>query len=527
MTTHRSNIFSWPGVLVACVALAGCGGGGGGSSEPAATPATPTSPATTTSVVSKGVITGFGSVYVNGERYELDDSTRVNVDDEDERTGDDSALRLGMKVDVDAERRDGRLIASSIVHRRDLKGPVTDVVVDVDDPALGTFRLARTLVVVDGETLFDSNIGDNDGNGSIDIRDLVVSSGRMVVAVSGFVGDDGYLATRITRKSGVDDDDEIEIKGFIDAVDTAGSSFVVSGTTFLVTTATRFEDGLVFGEGLLGRFVEVEGRITASGYEAIEVEPEDDEDDRRGEFEIEGILVSVDTTVTPNQVQIGSRTLNVTDASGLTGLVGAKVEIEGRFNADGVLVIEQIRAKGGSVKLEDTVTSIDAAAGLFTTRLGLEIRPEPTSRLENDDDDDRLTPAQFLNLLRSGERIEARGFQDAAGAVVWTRIEREDDDDLECELQARVDAIAADETSFDLLGVTIDVAPGRDVEFEDEDDEALSRAQFFARLVIGDVVKAESGDDDPNGCQNGLLLAEEVEFERDASAPVLPATSSD
>ncbi|MEQ9004829.1 MAG: DUF5666 domain-containing protein, partial [Pseudomonadales bacterium] len=396
----------------------------------------------------------------------------------------------------------------------------------------GTLRVAGTLVVVDGETVFDGNVGDNDGNGAIDIRDLVVSSGRMVVAVSGFAGEDGYLATRITRKSGVgDDDDEVEIKGFVDAVDTAGSTFTVSGTRFSVTAGTEFEDGLSFDDSLLGVFVEVEGRITAAGYVATEVEREDDDDgDRLGRFEIEGILVSVDTAATPNQVQIGNRIIEVTDASALVGLIGAKVEIKGSFNADGVLVIERVRAKGGDVKLEDTVVSVDAAGGTFVTRLGLVVRPEPTSRLEgDDDDDDRLTPAQFLNRLRSGDLVEARGFVDPAGSVVWTRIEREDDDDevQECELQGPVEAIAADQSSFDILGVTIDAVSGGSVEFEDEHDDDISRATFFARLQVGDVVKAESDDDDVNGCQNGLLIAEEVEFERSASAPVLPASSSD
>lgn len=523
-----------PGIiaLLGVLTLGACGGGGGGASGSdgalAPPPSTPATPDAATEVVSKGVVTGFGSVWVNDERYELDDDTRVSVDDDDERFGDDGALRLGMKVDIDARERDGRKVASSIRHRPDLKGPVTGVVLDGDDPSTGSFRVAGTRVIVDGETLFDASIADNDGNGVVDIRDLVIANGHIRVAVSGFAGADGYLATRVTLARADGDDDDVEIKGFVDAVDVAASTMTVSGTTFIVTAGTEFDDGLSFGEGLVGEFVEVEARITSAGYEAREVEREDDDrGSQRGRFEIEGILVSVDTSVTPNVVQIGGRLLEVVDASSLVGLIGAKVQLKGAFDANGVLVLERTRVRGGDVKLEDRVTSVDAAAGTFTTRLGLVVRPEATSRLEDDDDDVRsLSPEQFLNRLRSGDEVEARGFIDEAGNVVWTRIERDDDDDddFECELQGPVESIASDQSALQILGVTIDVSPGRGVEFEDERDDDISRSEFFDRLRTGDIVKAESDDDDVNGCQNGLMLAEEVEIERSGSAvvPVIP-----
>lgn len=500
------------GFMAMVAACGGSGGGGDAPGNPVDTGATSSQP---TPVVSKGVITGFGSVYVNDIRYEVDDDTAVNVDDEDERVGDDGALQLGMKVKVEASEQDGRYVARSIEHRRDLKGPVTEIVLDTDDPALGSFRVARTPVVVDANTVFDDNVGDNDGNRAVDIRDLAAERGRLVVAVSGFATDDGYLATRISRLS--DDDDDVEIRGFVDAVDPTGGTLTVSGTVFAVTAATVFEDDATFDDDLIGAFVEVEARRIDDGYEALEVDREDDEDDdRRGRFEIEGILISVDTTVTPNLVQIGERTLEVRDASALAALVGVKVSIKGTFDEDGVLIIDRSRVEDDNVGTEDRVVSVDAAAGTFTTRLGLVIRPEGISRLEDDaddDDDDRLTPEQFLERLRANDWIEAHGFQSEDGAVTWTRIEREDEDDDEqqCELRGPVAAIADDLESFDVLGITVDIAAARSVEFEDEDDDWSGRQAFLDRLEIAAVVEAES--DDADGCQTGLLLADEVEIE--------------
>jgi len=517
------RLVRWIPVSLALFALGACGGGGGGSTVPPTQPPQPSA----TPVSSEGVVTGFGSVYVNDARYELDDDTQV-VSDDEQRVGDDSILRLGMKVSIDATESDGRRVAERIEHRRDVKGPVTRLMSDPDDPSIGTFFVANTRIVTDANTVYGSGFDDRDGNGEIDIRDLTVDNGRLVVAVSGFAAEEGYLASRISRASGNDDDDdELELKGFVTAVDLDASTFTVSGTTFAVTGATEFEDGLVFDASLEGEFVEVEGVLVNGTFEAREVEREDDDDDdRSGRFEIEGILVSVDLDSEPDVIQIGSRTIEVTDAGALVDLVGSKVKIKGTFNDAGVLVIDTVRSREADerVRTEDRVMSVDAAGGTFTTRLGLIIRPEPTTRLEDDDDDDdRISPEDFLNRLRSNDYVEARGALEDDGSVRWTKIEREDDDDdeEECKLRGPVDAIAEDQTSFGILGVTIDVAPGRGVEFEDDDDD-LSRAEFFERLEIGMVVNARNDDDDADSCQDGLLLAKEVDLEEDAGPPFGP-----
>ena len=529
LTLIRSFTFACGTLAIA----AGCGGGGGSVTAPGdGTGTTPPDPIQDSSdeVSTIGVVTGFGSVFVNGERYEVVSSTTVNVEGDGERLGDDSALKLGMKVRIQAqENEDGSgLVAASISHSSDLRGPVTRIVVDPDDPTIGTFRVANTPVQVDAETVFDSNIGDNDGIPGIDIRDLSLDSGRMVVRVSGFATADGYLATRVSRINVGSDDDELEVKGFVTAVDTEANTVTVANTVFHIN-GTEFDDDLVFGPELVGVFVEVEARIVGDRFEATEIEREDDDGDRRGRLEIEGILLAVDTTVTPNRIQIGGLIIEVNDASALVDHVGTKVEIKGRFDSDGVLVLNQSRGRpGNNVELEDRVAMVDTQAGTFTTRLGIVIRPEPTSRLEDDDDDgDRLTPEQFLNRLRNGDEIEARGFINDDGSVTWTRIEREDDDDdddFECELRGPVESIAADQNSFVILGVTIDVSSGRDVEFEDEHGDDISRSAFFGRLEIGDIVEAESDDDDFNACQSGLMLAEEVELKR-VQAPRFPTPS--
>lgn len=104
--------------LLAAIALGSCGGGSGmetgvgsgGSGAPLS--------------VSVGTVTGFGSVIVNGERY---DETRaaVYIDEGPDRAtaATVSAIRLGMHVEL----KHRNFVISTITAASELVGPVTSV----------------------------------------------------------------------------------------------------------------------------------------------------------------------------------------------------------------------------------------------------------------------------------------------------------------------------------------------------------------------------------------------------------------
>ncbi|MEQ8860721.1 MAG: DUF5666 domain-containing protein [Pseudomonadales bacterium] len=512
--------------------IGGCGGGGG-SSAPALAPVQPPA-ASPTPVTTSGVITGFSSVIVNGVRYAVAGDTVVRIDDDGEFVGDDSRLRVGMRVRIRASRDDGDdPVAERIDYDDDFRGPARDVTASADNPALGSFLVLGQTVLVDGNTVFDDDVGDNNSDGRIDIRDLELAGGsQVVVEVSGLPTADGVLATRIDRvnaAAGVPGipDDEFEIKGFVDAVAGDGGAFEINGTTFLVVAGaggTLFEDGLAADDGLVGVFVEVKADENGAGeLIAVRVEREDDfGDDRDGEFEIEGILMSVDTDADPDVVVINGLTLQVADAGSLVGREGNRVELEGEFDANGVLVLRQTRLEvENTVRIEDRVAAVNPAAGTVTTRLGVDIVPTGDSRVEDDtasdDEGDHLTAAEFLERVQIDDFIEARGYPNGDGTVTWRRIELEDEDDGYCELRGPVESIDGTDAmafSFVIQGVTIDVSQiSSDDDFEG-DDRSLGRQAFFDNLDVGDVVEAES-DEFGTGCQDRALSARKVEFEGD------------
>ncbi len=525
----RTSLTGRLSTLAIVLCLAACGGGGSGSNNPANPPPAPMP----TSVAVVGTITGFGSIYVNDARYEIRADTVVDVEGEPSTMGDDSRLRLGMKVHIVAEDNAGQRTAERIEYDDDLRGRVEAIALDVSDPSTGTITVFGLTVTVDGATVFDDDVGDNDGVPGIDLRDLAVD---MIVEVSGFPMDGGYLATRVDREldaNGDDpeigrpdiDGDELEIKGFVESID--GSSITVSGTVFVVDTNTLFEDGLMLNDDLIGTFVEVEADIVGPDYVAVKIERKDDlaDDDRDGEFEIEGILQAVDTGSTPNTFTINGLAIPVTDASSLAPFVGMRVEIKGGFNADGVLVLREAEQDvEDNVRTEDLVADVNIGAGSFTTRLGLTIAPTGGSRVEddagNDDAGDRLSPEEFVNRLQIGDRIEARGHEDAGASVNWSRVERDQtaaaNEDFVCELRGPVASIDGDAASFSFViqGITVLTDGVTDDNFEGADGLPIGRAAFFEQLDVGDVVEAESFEGDAF-CMPGTLDAREVEFQPD------------
>lgn len=513
-------------VLATSIAMimTGCGGSSGDSAPNSDNPDQNDSGS---KVSSSGVITGFGSIYVNGVRY---DTASAEVEFEGKGRMSEDDLRLGMRVEIEAAQEGEGRRATRVVFDEDLKGPVSTVTPNAEDPTLGTLVVLGQSVTVDANTVLGSGVTDANMDGRIDLNDLNSSEGRVVVEVSGFPTDAGFIATRLERLNGGDDSDEneAEVKGVIAELDTANGTFMVRGLE-VHYDLSALEDDLEEGQLSEGWFVEVEGEIQADGsLQATKIEREDDrwedDDEREGEFEVEGIVQAVDTDSTPNSVTINGAVVPMADASLLVGLVGTKVELEGSFNANGQLEIDADdegikREWTNNVEVSDRVETVGATS--FTTRMGVTVTPTGLSRVEddNDEDGDRLKPEEFMARLQAGDAIEARGYLAEDGTLTWSRIERDDDDDDQaCSLRAPVEAGSIDVSTgtFTMLGVTIDTASILDNgAFGGDDDSSLGRVDFFSALSAGAVVEAEGNEEDAAACSEGLLVAAEAEFESD------------
>lgn len=162
-------------------------------------------------VITEGVITGFGSVYVDGVEYETDDAD-VEVNDEE---SDESNLEVGMVIKLTGVARSNGVsgIASNIQFSDTVRGELESI--DLEN---------NTLVVM-GQTITFNE--ETNFKGFV-LEDLV--SGNVVV-VSGITNDEGVLvATLIIKKAesvNSDTNNVYRLKGEISDIDTETTTFMI------------------------------------------------------------------------------------------------------------------------------------------------------------------------------------------------------------------------------------------------------------------------------------------------------------
>jgi hypothetical protein len=152
---NQKTLYRAIAIVLAAGSLAACGGGGGGD----------TSNTTALSTTTVGTLTGFGSIYVNGTRF---DTSRAVYKVDGSDAFDDSALGVGMKVKVKGTKSpDGRTgTADSVYYDDDLDGPIENLnEIDLDTKS---FTVFGQLVIVDAKrTVFDDVRFDTLANGQV------------------------------------------------------------------------------------------------------------------------------------------------------------------------------------------------------------------------------------------------------------------------------------------------------------------------------------------------------------------------
>ena len=327
--------------FVAAVLLAACGGGGGGGLSAGGDTAGVGTGGT--GAFSVGTITGFGSVFVNGVRYE-DNGARLLDDDGTVKVlgPDDSPLKLGMVVEVI-----GRLDASGtvrtatqIAYGSEIKGPVTAV-----DAAAGTFNVFGITVRTTLTTVYDNFGG------------VAALAAGNVVEVHGQPDTNGrVVATYIERKAArvadfVAGDGVYRLRGAVAGLSGSGPAyeFTVRGVAIRTDAATDFKgtpaDGVSTSVRLNptqqgdGRYMAERLRVRTASY---------DDSSSSAESEVEGYISDFNGAASafrvagyPVRLAAGA----IFEDGGATSLTNdVRVEAKGRIE-NGVLLVTKLEFK--------------------------------------------------------------------------------------------------------------------------------------------------------------------------------------
>lgn len=366
--------------------------------------------------VTAGRITNFGSIIVNGIKFDVDNANFIR--DDAQSTG-QNEYSVGeyvvIKGEIDESGQNG--IAAEVNFTNELEGAVTLVSTDgLSLEILGQKVITDSLTVLIGFDLL-SNL--TQGN---------------IVEVSGTRDANGdILATsiKLKSKSFISGSSENEVKGTVTNLNTILKTFMIGNITVEYENAI-FDD---FGTQVLvdGLYVEVESNQAIVGNvliaDKVELEDESSEIADDLKFEIEGQITrfasATDFDVNGFPVLTNQNTEysdgNVNDLA-----EGVFVEVEGTSNIDGIIVAESIEFEEQDNELDELegfIESIDTVANKVVVSGKAVIIDQTT--IMRDESDLNVSPFTIADLAVN-DKVKVIVSMQANGEILASKLERKE-----------------------------------------------------------------------------------------------------
>ena len=306
-------------LLLITSTLIGCGGSSSTNS---------TSPTSTSTTQVTGVITGFGSVFLNGVEYETD---FAEISTDDNAGASETDLQVGMVITLNGAVNEGGTSgsASFIHYDEQLKGP------------LDSIDLIGNSLSVLGQSVFFDDLTSLD---NVILIELIPGD---FLEISGFFDADGNLyATRIEKET---ESTQLKVQGMVETLDTVNKTFALSSLTIDYSSA-EFDD-FVEADLANGQEVRVKGLSSALANGIFVVseiklkestEKYGDGDDRH----VEGFITSFESSSSfvVNDVHVITDANTEFEHGSVESLIlNVRVKIKGEYNATDDLLAKEIR----------------------------------------------------------------------------------------------------------------------------------------------------------------------------------------
>ncbi len=476
--------------------LASCGGGGGSQvdqdSPISTTPDTSTGTTPPAIIIKTGFITGFGSIYIDGQRY-LTDTSTISVNNQ---LGQDvSSLKVGMKISLAFdETAEGETPEANEVHyENDIEGVITAI-----DRNNSQLLIAGTVVSFNDLTHF------------INVSEAALNVGDRVEVSGYFDSTTRFIATYIELDDYFDNDSYEYTTGAVSAHDTANKSFSLDGLTVDYSGASI--------NGQISDDVSVTVSGTLSDDVLIANDVETHEKSYRGDFsqdgvahyEVEGIITAYDTTaktVTINGVRY-SLAANVQIVGGTTFAVQSFVEVAIDSTTNEIYEIElKNRHTDSDGRVKGVISAIDSTERSITLS-GQRYLFTNSTRVEADDN-------QYFNFdsLQANDRVEIV-FVSNNGVLEIQRIERASEQEYseEWELKGTASDVDSATQSLRVNGILISLTST--VRYLVGDFLTTAEA-FFTQLIATPTLYVEV---DGYYDSNGNFIATKIELSQSHSS---------
>ena len=378
---------------------------------------------TSASTSTSGVITGFGSVYINGVEYETDNAS-VTIDGSQSAETD---LGVGdvcvLQGSVNADGVTGT--ATAVTCTDELEGYILDVSSLAN--GIGTMNVMGQTVTITTDTVFDSDT-------KASIADLVAND---IVEVHGYPdGTGNILATRIETKNAATD---IEVKGLISnlnsnlmtfnlgslLVDYSSAADVAANLTDDLYVEVKTQDPLS-GDVATG-FTLIASKVEIEEDGSLDIDGEEGED-----LEVQGVVSNITATSFDfNGTTVLFASLETDDDFDVESLVeGMIITVEGHIDANGNFVVEEIEEDHASEnEAEGLVTgTTDTTITISVNSVDMTFSVNNETRMI-DEQDEGVTPVFYFSLtdIAIGDFVEIDYYtDDISGNKIATKVERDD-----------------------------------------------------------------------------------------------------
>jgi len=405
MLTRLKNLTRQPGqglltLFCAAAVLAACGGGGTGGGTSAET----------RSSFASGPITGFGSIIVNGVRF---DDSSASVSDDDGNARGNSELRLGMMAEVEgsgitSDDSGSHSKARAIRFGPEIVGPVDSIAADGKSLVV----LGETVQVTPNTIVDDRLIG---GLSGLTPKVSIVEVHGLLDVTSG-----SYTATRIEPKPNAP---FFKLRGVVSNIDRAKHTFTIgNGTDTISYDGITASVPAALDNGLLVRVRLLKTKDVAGNWVATNVNSGVRKMEDHDEAELEGMITTdpVDKKFSVNGIPVDAT--NAAFPNGTAAIVkGARVEVKGSA-VNGVVIATRVSIETEhdrelrGFELHGTISGFDSGTKTFSLR-GVTVDFGGTIEFRKGD----------LSGLRDGRKIEVKGVRSSDGTkLVALRITFED-----------------------------------------------------------------------------------------------------
>lgn len=384
--------------IAAAALLIGCSGGESGTGMQAST--------------TTGEITGFGSVYVNGVRYDTDNAT-IHIDGV---SSPESNLAVGMVVTVTGSVNSDGLngTANAITAKTEVEG----LVFANDVATNNTLNVMGQVINVSNDTKFKSEI-----TGITTVDQLVANVS--VVEVSGYSDGQGNIYATYIKAL---DSNEVKLHGVVQGL--VGNTFQIGSIDITFDASTQFED-MTQDQLANGIYVSVESsNFTGEPVLASEIELEDFSETEGSLYELEGIVTDI-ANIGSGEFAVNGRVVKFDAGTTFEGgdqsniQLEVKLEVEGTVQSDNSILADEISFRVESeVEIEGPVVNIgtnslevnDSVLGTVTI-----VVDEFTSYEDEVDEDNRTF--NFEDIM-TGMNVDVKYYVDSGMENIATSIKR-------------------------------------------------------------------------------------------------------